>query len=127
MVSGALGGGSTGTGGGEFDGSGSAFIAFRDLAGNLGWFKLEYTIDGDIFYGPGQYGSMGEPLVVGSTGSCPFAIGDINGDGAVDLLDVTPFVDLLTGGGFECQADINGDGAVDLLDVTPFVDVLTGG
>ena len=56
-----------------------------------------------------------------------FDIGDINTDGAVDLLDVGPFVDLLTNAGFQCEADIDDNGAVDLLDVTPFVDLLTGG
>ena len=54
-------------------------------------------------------------------------LGDINCDGAVDLLDVGPFVDLLTSGGFSPKADFDGDGAVTLLDVTPFVAVLTGG
>ena len=50
ITTGALGGGSTGTGGGTFDGSGSAFIAFRETGtGNLGWFKLEYTVDGGYF------------------------------------------------------------------------------
>ena len=53
--------------------------------------------------------------------------GDVNCDGFVDLLDVQPFVDLLTGGGFNSKADINQDGVVDLLDVGPFVDILTGG
>ena len=126
ITSGALGGGSTGTGGGSFDGSGSAFIAFRETGtGNMGWFKLEYTIDGDIFYTAGQYGSMGEALTVGGA-DCPGAPGDVNGDGNVDLLDVAPFVDLLVNGGFDCTADINGDGLVDLLDVSPFVDLLTG-
>lgn len=54
-------------------------------------------------------------------------LGDVNQDGEVDLLDVTPFVELLTGGGYSCEADINGDGSVNLLDVQPFVDILTGG
>ena len=54
-------------------------------------------------------------------------IGDVNGDGAVDLLDVGPFVDLLTASGYSCEADVNQDGALDLLDVGPFVDLLTGG
>lgn len=58
----------------------------------------------------------------------PCTAGDINGDGNVDLLDVTPFVNLLSGGGgYSCAADINLDGAVDLLDVTPFVNLLSGG
>ena len=59
--------------------------------------------------------------------SCLVVLGDVNGDGMVNLLDVQPFVDLLTGGGFQPEADINQDGVVSLLDVDPFVDLLTGG
>ena len=54
-------------------------------------------------------------------------LGDVNRDGVVNLLDVGPFVDLLTSGMFQIEADINGDGIVNLLDVGPFVDLLTGG
>lgn len=54
-------------------------------------------------------------------------IGDVNGDGAIDLLDVQPFVAALTSGTYSCEADVNEDGAVDLLDVMPFVDLLAGG
>ena len=53
-------------------------------------------------------------------------VGDVNCDGVVDLLDVAPFVDILTNGGFDVKADINEDGVVDLLDVSPFVDLLSG-
>ena len=53
--------------------------------------------------------------------------GDVNRDGSVDLLDVAPFIDLLTNGDYQIEADVNGDGAVDLLDVSPFVDLLAGG
>ncbi len=56
-----------------------------------------------------------------------FALGDVNQDGVISLLDVDPFVALLTGGGFQCEADINQDGVVSLLDVNPFVTILTGG
>ncbi len=54
-------------------------------------------------------------------------IGDVNGDGVVNLLDVTPFVQLISSMGFLEEADINGDGVVNLLDVQPFVDVITNG
>ena len=54
-------------------------------------------------------------------------LGDVNQDGTVDLLDVAPFVELLTNGDFQAEADINQDGIVDLLDVAPFVDLLAGG
>ena len=54
-------------------------------------------------------------------------IGDVNGDGVLDLLDVAPFIKILTSGVFQVVADINEDGVVDLLDVGPFVDLLAGG
>ena len=52
-------------------------------------------------------------------------IGDVNCDGVIDLLDVAPFVDVITSGEFNNKADINQDGSVDLLDVAPFIDLLT--
>ena len=52
-------------------------------------------------------------------------IGDLNGDFAVNLLDIGPFVDLLVSGGFTPPADINSDGAVDLLDVPVFIELLS--
>ena len=52
--------------------------------------------------------------------------GDVNLDGVVNLLDVQPFVDLISSGDFQAEADVNKDGVVDLLDVGPFVDLLAG-
>ena len=52
-------------------------------------------------------------------------LGDVNMDGAVNLLDVAPFVELISTGVFQAEADINGDGEVNLLDVGPFVDLLS--
>ncbi len=58
---------------------------------------------------------------------CEFDLGDVNQDGIVSLLDVDPFVTVLTGGSFQCEADVNEDGVVSLLDVDPFVALLAGG
>ena len=52
--------------------------------------------------------------------------GDVNHDGTVDLLDISPFVNQLTNGNFSLEADVNGDGTVNLLDVAPFVRILAG-
>lgn len=53
-------------------------------------------------------------------------IGDINGDGFANLLNVTPFVRLLSGSVFNLNADRNQYGVVELLDVVPIVALLTG-
>ena len=53
-------------------------------------------------------------------------LGDMNNDGSVDLIDVQPFVQLLSTGTYHVNGDINEDGLLDLLDVTPFVGLLTG-
>ena len=71
---------------------------------------------------PVEFDEMAIPAFVGED----FILGDTNGDGLVNLLDVGPFVDAITTGTFSLEADINGDGLVNLLDVGPFVDLLTG-
>ena len=55
-----------------------------------------------------------------------FLLGDVNCDGAVTLLDVEPFVELLSTGGFSAKADFNMDGVITLLDIQGFVDALNG-
>ena len=53
-------------------------------------------------------------------------LGDVNLDGMVNLLDVAPFVELISSGVFQAEADTNQDGMVNLLDVAPFIDLLAG-
>ncbi len=50
-------------------------------------------------------------------------LGDLNGDGVVNLSDVDPFVAAIVNGQFKKVADINGDGSVDVLDVAGFLDL----
>ena len=54
-------------------------------------------------------------------------LGDMNGDGMVNLLDVSLFVDAILNGKLVPEADVNQDGAVNLEDVAPFVELLVGG
>ena len=80
----------------------------------------------DILSAGTDFNAVLDAVSGGGTG-CTNPLGDINGDGVVSLLDVNPFVALLTGGGFQCEADVNEDGVVSLLDVNPFVALLSGG
>lgn len=54
-----------------------------------------------------------------------FLLGDINIDGTVNFLDISPFIQLLTSGGAQAEGDINGDGAVSFLDIAGFITILT--
>ena len=53
--------------------------------------------------------------------------GDVNGDGQVNISDVTALIDLiLSGGAFPTQADVNSDGQYNISDVTTLIDMLLG-
>ncbi len=66
------------------------------------------------------------PDVIGQWQIVSLLLGDVNGDGDVDLLDVGPFIELISNGEFQTEGDINQDGKVNLLDVGPFVELLAG-
>jgi hypothetical protein len=53
-------------------------------------------------------------------------LGDTNGDGQLDGLDVDPFVDVLLASRFDVAADMNEDQVVNGLDVDPFVSAVVG-
>ena len=54
-------------------------------------------------------------------------LGDVNLDGAVDFLDISPFIALLSSGGLQAEADIDQSGAVDFIDISPLIAILSGG
>ncbi len=54
--------------------------------------------------------------------------GDVNGDGSVNISDVTALIDLLLGGGISNPAaDCNQDSSVNISDVTALIDYLLSG
>ena len=54
--------------------------------------------------------------------------GDVNGDGSVNIADVTALIDILLGGQTApAAADCNHDNAVNIADVTSLIDYLLGG
>ena len=54
--------------------------------------------------------------------------GDVNGDGEVNIGDVTALIDLLLSGETGPEvADVNVDGEVNIGDVTSVIDLLLGG
>ncbi len=60
------------------------------------------------------------------TNAAPLLLGDTNGDGKTNLLDVESFVVAVVSGSYTYQADIDGNGVVNIQDVSGFVDLLAG-
>ena len=52
---------------------------------------------------------------------------DVNMDGAVNFLDIAPFISALGDPTFNPEADCNEDGVDNFLDIAPFITILTGG
>ncbi len=108
----------------DTSGCGAYGFLFRMLSDNMSiedsqpiWLVFNYGMSPFDF----------EDFAIPAFAAPQFLVGDANGDGVVNLLDVAPFVEILTLGIFDPVADINLDGEVNLLDVEPFVMLLTGG
>ncbi len=74
-----------------------------------------------------EYGTDFQRVIVNISEGTDVLLGDVNRDGDVNLLDVMPFIAILSSMKYQVEADINEDGEVDLLDVLPFVTILTNG
>jgi hypothetical protein len=55
-----------------------------------------------------------------------FILGDVNDDGLVNFLDISPFIEFLSSGIYSEAADTNEDGAINFSDIQPFILLLTG-
>ena len=63
--------------------------------------------------------------IVGNLVGPSILLGDTNLDNAVNFQDISPFISLLSAGGFLAEADIDQDGDVDFSDISPFISVLS--
>ena len=52
--------------------------------------------------------------------------GDLNSDGAVNSLDIAPFVQRLTAAAYDIEGDLNRDGLLNSLDISKFVQAIAG-
>ena len=52
--------------------------------------------------------------------------GDLDLNGEVNFLDISPFIIVLSDGGDQAEADCDCDGDVDFLDIQPFINILAG-
>jgi len=84
---------------------------------------VNYTPDDYAANTPLQFGFL---LYTVMTITAEPLIGDVNRDDIVNLLDIVPFVDIVTTlpSPYQTEGDLNRDGQVNLLDINPFVDAI---
>ena len=64
-------------------------------------------------------------MVIQAVPEIELLLGDVNQDGDVNFLDISPFISILSAGGDQAEADVNQDGEVDFLDISPFIALLS--
>ena len=77
----------------------------------------------DIVFGSGDFGTPGE---TNYPDDCAEPIGDVNGDGEYDVLDVVILVNCVLADNCEsdCSSDLNGDGEYNVLDIVMLVNCI---
>jgi hypothetical protein len=55
------------------------------------------------------------------------AIGDVNGDGTIDVADISAIISVMAGTAEYINADVNGDGTVDVADISSVISIMAGG
>lgn len=82
-----------------------------------GWFKLTALSPNSKDF------STKKNAIVGLS---PHLLGDVNGDGRINMSDVTKIISVANSGEYDRAADLNSDGKVDIEDVNKEVDVILG-
>lgn len=82
-----------------------------------GWFKLTAITPTTHNF------TSSKNAIVGLT---PTILGDVNGDGKINMSDVTKMVNVANSGEYDRAADLNSDGKVDIEDVSKEVNVILG-
>ena len=76
---------------------------------------LFYTGAGEEAIGVAQLAFNNTPL-----------LGDVNLDGTVNFLDISPFILVISTPTYQVEADMDQNGTVDFLDISPFIAILSG-
>lgn len=107
--------------------------------GIMGVYSFTLNANGSFtLNGAGAYSTQGIAPRSMATWKPPqlYALGDMNCDGVVDILDINPFILALSDPAAyaaaypDCDrnlADVNGDGEIDILDINPFIALIAGG
>ena len=87
---------------------------------------IEIIIDCEEQMGVPCEGGVYIPPAEGECCSTCILLGDISGDGIINVLDVVAMVNLVLSGNYDAVADLNSDGTLNVLDVVLLVGIILG-
>ena len=88
--------------------------------------EITIAVDGELTTTSVRLESF-EVVIVPESEPEPVVLCDVNRDGIVNFLDISPFIGVLSSGGNQAEADCNEDGIVSFLDIAPFIVALSSG
>ena len=92
------------------------------FATTLGMFFGDTKLVGAVAYDSNKTdGTMANPVTGYFT---MYLRGDVNGDGEVDVLDITALIDVIMNDGVNPRADVNEDGEINVMDITALIDII---
>ena len=114
--------------------TGVQYLGFVTDDGDLGWFSVDLGdsvgmlgntvtfIDGQILLNT----ASGDTITIPEGDGAPdVLLGDVNLDGLVNFLDISPFISRLADQEFLAEADLNEDNVLSFLDIAPFIQALS--
>ena len=86
---------------------------------------LEYTFNNTY---PEAAASLqdGSAIFITTRTESSYILGDFNGDGILDVLDVVGLVNAVLSGTYTASGDMNQDGVLDVLDIVTLVQTILG-
>ena len=93
------------------------------IESHLGDMGLEYTFNNSY---PEAAATLqdGSAIFITTRTESSYILGDFNGDGALDVLDVVGLVNAVLSGNYSAPGDMNQDGTLDILDVVTLVNAI---
>jgi hypothetical protein len=93
------------------------------IESHLGDMGLEYTFNNSY---PEAAATLqdGSAIFITTRTESSYILGDFNGDGVLDVLDVVGLVNAVLSGNYSAPGDMNQDGTLDILDVVTLVNAI---
>mgnify|MGYP001176315049 FL=1 len=93
------------------------------IESHLGDMGLEYTFNNSY---PEAAATLqdGSAIFITTRTESSYILGDINGDGILDVLDVVGLINAVLSGAYIASGDMNQDGVLDVLDIVTLVNTI---